>query len=142
LGQPANAIASNWIELDGERAGGVEQNGLTQRGLVLWKIEQPLRLRSQTSGLQLNGDISGQAVLVAYGCTSGTFRVTLLIKEPENVDIRVNNKLVRHLEFPSPSVNQSWHGELPVTGQLGGVCSMSVSAAGLTGTTVFEFDRG
>jgi hypothetical protein len=142
LGQPAYAIASNWIELDGERAGGVEQNGLTQKGLVLWKIDQPLRLRSQTSGLQLNGDISGQAVLVAYGCTSGTFRVTLLIKEPENVDIRVNNKLVRHLEFPSPSENQSWHGELPVTGQLGGVCSMSVSAAGLTGTTVFEFDRG
>jgi Dolichyl-phosphate-mannose-protein mannosyltransferase len=139
---PHYAIASNWIELAGEQAGGVEQQGLTQKGLTLWKLGGPLRLRSQTSGLQLNGDISGQAVLVAYGCRTGTFRVTLLIKQPENIDIRVNNKLVRHLEFPAPSENQSWHGDLPVVGQLGGVCSMSVTSTGLTGTTVFEFDRG
>jgi Dolichyl-phosphate-mannose-protein mannosyltransferase len=139
---PHYAIASNWIELAGEQAGGVEQQGLTQKGLTLWKLGGPLRLRSQTSGLQLNGDISGQAVLVAYGCRTGTFRVTLLIKQPENIDIRVNNKLVRHLEFPAPSENQSWHGDLPVVGQLGGACSMSVTSTGLTGTTVFEFDRG
>jgi dolichyl-phosphate-mannose-protein mannosyltransferase len=135
------ALASNWIELAGERAGEVEQVGLTQKGLVLWKLDRPLRLRSQTSGLQLNGDISGQAVLVAYDCTRGTFRVTLLIKQPENIDIRVNNKLVRHLEFPDPPGGQTWHGDLPVVGQLGGACSMSVSSSGLTGTTVFEFDR-
>jgi Dolichyl-phosphate-mannose-protein mannosyltransferase len=141
-GQPDYAIASNWIELAGTPSGGAEQQGLTQKGLVLWKLDRPLRLRSQTSGLQLNGDISGQAVLVAYGCTKGTFRVTLLIKQAEEVDIRVNNKLVRHLAFPSPSENQSWHGDLPVTGQLGGACSMSVSTSGLTGTTQFEFDRG
>jgi hypothetical protein len=141
-GEPEYAIASNWIELAGEPSGGVEQQGLTQKGLVLWKLEQPLRIRSQKSGLQLNGDISGQAVLVVYDCTSGTFRVTLLIKQPENVDIRVNNKLVQHLEFPSPSGGQSWHGDLPVTGQHGGECSMSVTSTGLTGTTVFEFDRG
>jgi uncharacterized protein YdbL (DUF1318 family) len=139
---PHYAIASNWIELAGEPSGGVEQQGLTQKGLVLWKLDGPLRLRSQVSGLQLNGDISGQAVLVAYGCTTGTFHVTLLIKQAENVDIRVNNKLVRHLEFPSPSEGQSWHGDLPVVGQLGDVCSMSVTSSGLTGTTVFEFDRG
>jgi hypothetical protein len=139
---PDYAIASNWIELAGTPSGGAEQQGLTQKGLVLWKLDRPLRLLSQTSGLQLNGDISGQAVLVAYGCRTGTFRVTLLIKQPENVDIRVNNKLVRHLEFPSPVEGQSWHGDLPVVGQLGGACSMSVTSSGLTGTTVFEFDRG
>jgi hypothetical protein len=139
---PHYAVASNWIELAGEPSGGVEQQGLTQKGLVLWKLDGPLRLRSQVSGLQLNGDISGQAVLVAYGCTTGTFHLTLLIKQAEKVDIRVNNKLVRHLEFPSPSEGQSWHGDLPVVGQLGDVCSMSVTSSGLTGTTVFEFDRG
>jgi hypothetical protein len=138
---PHYAIASNWIELAGEQAGGAEQQGLTQKELVLWKLDGPLKLRSQKSGLLPNGDISGQAVLVAYGCTTGTFRVTLLIKQPENVDIRVNNKLVRHLEFPKPAEGQSWHGELPVVGQLGGACSMSVTSSGLTGTTVFEFDR-
>jgi hypothetical protein len=137
--KPRFAIASNWIELAGKRAAAVEQVGLTQKGLALWKLRGRLRLRSQISGLQLNGDISGQAVLVAYGCRTGTFRVTLLIKEPQKIDIQVNNKLVRHLEFPSGG--RTWHGDLPVVGQLGGACSMTVSSSGLTGTTQFEFDR-
>jgi hypothetical protein len=139
--KPRFAIASNWIELAGKRAAAVEQVGLTQKGLALWKLRGRLRLRSQISGLQLNGDISGQAVLIAYGCRTGTFRVTLLIKQPENIDIRVNNKLVRHLEFPNPPGGQTWHGDLPVVGQLGGACSMSINTSGLTGTTQFEFDR-
>jgi hypothetical protein len=139
---PHYAIASNWLELAGIPSGGAEQQGLTQKGLVLWKLDGPLRIRSQTSGLQLNGDLAGQGVLVAYGCTRGTFRVTLLIKQPEKIDIRVNDKLVRHLDFPSPSPGQSWHGDFPVSGQHGGACSLSVTSTGLTGTTVFAFDRG
>ena len=58
-----------------------------------------------------------RAVLVAYGCTTGTFRLTLLIKQPETIDIRVNDALVRHLDFPSPPEGQSWHGDFPVTGR-------------------------
>jgi hypothetical protein len=139
---PHYAVAPNWIELAGDPVGEVAQQGLTQKGLVLWKLDGPLRLRSQTSGLQLNGDISGQAVLVAYGCRTGTFRVTLLIKQGEMLDIRVNDKVVKHLDFSSSAGEQTWHGEFPVVGQLGGACSMSVTAGGLTGTTVFEFDRG
>jgi hypothetical protein len=141
-GEPRYAIASNWIELAGKLSGGAEQQGLTQKGLFLWKLDGPLRMRSQTSGLQLNGDLAGQGVLVAYGCTTGTFQVTLLIKEPEKIDIRVNDKLVRHLEFPSPSPGQSWHGDFPVSGQHGDACSLSVTSTGLTGTTQFRFDRG
>ena len=136
------AIASNWIELAGKQRGGVAQQGLTQKGLVLWKLRRPLRLRSRVTGLQLNGDIAGQAVLLAYKCRSGTFRVTLLIKEPEVVDIRLDNKLVRHLEFPHPSENQPWHGDFPVANRGGRSCSMSVTSPGLVGTTQFEFDRG
>jgi Dolichyl-phosphate-mannose-protein mannosyltransferase len=134
-------IASNWIELAGRRAGSVDQQGLTQKGLVLWKVDKPLRMRSEVAGLQLNGDIAGQAVLVARECTSGTFRVTLLIKQPEVVDIRLDNRLVRHLEFSHPSANQPWHGEFPISQPGGGVCSFSVTSPGLVGTTQFEFDR-
>ncbi|MGE5273885.1 MAG: glycosyltransferase family 39 protein [Verrucomicrobiota bacterium] len=141
-GKPRYVIASNWIELAGKPAGAVEQQGLTQRGLALWKRRGRLRMRSQTSGLELNGDISGQAVLVAYGCRSGTFRVTLLVKQSEKIDIRVDDKLVRHLEFPSPSEGQSWHGDFPVSQPNSGTCSLSVTSTGLTGTTQFAFDRG
>lgn len=141
-GKPRFAIASNWIELAGKPVGKVEQQGLTQKGLVLWKRRGRLRMRSQTSGLELNGDISGQAVLVAYGCKTGTFRVTLLVKQPEKIDIRLNDRLVRHLEFPSPPEGQSWHGDFPVSQPNGGTCSFSVTSTGLTGTTQFAFDRG
>ena len=54
------AIASNWIELVGDRAGEVAQQGLHQRGLVLWKVDNPMRVRSWTSGIEANGDIYGR----------------------------------------------------------------------------------
>jgi len=133
------AIASTWLELSGKRRGQVVQQGLTQQGLNLWKLNRPLRIKSWVSGLEPNGDIAGEARLVVYGCKEGTFSITLLIKQPEKVDIRIDGKLVRHLDFP---VGQNWHGDLPVTPHSGGTCQLSVASTGLTGTTVFEFQRG
>ena len=145
VGQPSHlartryAIVSNWIKLHGERRGEVTQQGLNQTGLVLWKLEQPLRLRTWISGLEPNGDISGEARLVAYNCKSGTFSVTLLIKQAEVVDISIDGNPVRHLEFPGPT---TWHGDLPVPERAGGTCTLTVKPTGLAGTTVFEFHRG
>jgi hypothetical protein len=139
LARTRYAIVSNWIKLHGERRGDVTQQGLNQTGLVLWKLEQPLRLRSWISGLEPNGDISGEARLVAFNCKSGTFSVTLLIKQAETVDISIDGKPVRHLEFPGPT---TWHGDLPVPERAGGTCTLSVKPTGLAGTTVFEFHRG
>ena len=48
-----------------------QQQGLTQAGLVLWHLaDVPLRMLSQTSGLQVNGDIYGPDTgrLDAYDC--------------------------------------------------------------------------
>ena len=139
LARTRYAIVSNWIKLHGERKGDVTQQGLNQTGLVLWKLEQPLRLRSWISGLEPNGDISGEGRLVAFNCKSGTFSVTLLIKQAEAVDISIDGKPVRHLEFPGPT---TWHGDLPVPERAGGTCTLSVKPTGLAGTTVFEFHRG
>jgi hypothetical protein len=139
LARTRYAIVSNWIKLHGERRGEVTQQGLNQTGLVLWKLEQPLRLRSWISGLEPNGDISGEARLVAYNCKSGTFSVTLLIKQAETVDISIDGNPVRHLEFPGPT---TWHGDLTVPERAGGTCTLTVKPTGLAGTTVFEFHRG
>jgi len=138
LGRTRYAIASNWIQLHGERQGDVVQQGLEQTGLVLWKLEQPLRLRTWTSGLEPNGDIAGEAKLVAYKCKGGTYSVTLLIKQAEAVDISLDGKPIRHLEFPGPT---TWHGDLPVPERPGGTCTLSVKPTGLAGATVFEFHR-
>jgi hypothetical protein len=133
------AIASNWIELAGKRKADVTQEGLTQRGLVLWKFKRPLRLRSWISGLEPNGDIAGEAKLVAYDCKAGTFSVTLLIKEAQAVDVALDGTPIRHLVFPGPT---TWQRDIPISGRPGKTCTLSIKPTGLAGATVFEFRRG
>jgi hypothetical protein len=143
-GDPRFAVASTWFVLAGERVAQIEQQGLRQAGLVLWKLDGPLRAVSLESGLQLNGDIYAhdRANLVAYGCTRGTFRLTLIIKGPQTIDVLLDGKVLRHLDYPSPSPEEVWRGELPVSGHDGGACTFEVVSSGLLGTTVFTFDRG
>ena len=135
------AVASTWITLVGDKVKTLRQQGLTQKGLKLWQVEPPLRVGEQTSGLQVNGDIYATitARLAAYACDKGTFRLTLIPKQPETVEIRVNGRLARKLDFRSAV--PSWHGDFPASGG-GGECTLEITPTGLLGTTVFEFDRG
>jgi len=137
------AVASTWIALAGDRAAQVTQQGLTQAGLVLWRVDPPLRVSTWESGVQVNGDVYAhtQGRLVAYDCTSGTFRLTLLIKQPESVEVRLDDRTVRRLDFPSPAPNQVWRGEIRATGHHRDTCTLDLVPSGLLGTTVFEFDR-
>jgi hypothetical protein len=143
-GDPKFALASTWFELAGDRVTQIAQEGLTQAGLVLWKLDRPMRVVSRVTGLQVNGDIFAhtRARFVAYGCTQGTFRLTLLIKGPQTVDIRLDGRVVQQLDFPSPAPDEVWRGELPVTGHKDDACTLEVEPTGLVGTTVFTFDRG
>jgi hypothetical protein len=138
------AVVSTWIALVGDRVAEVAQQGLTQAGLALWRVEPPLRILTRVGGLQVNGDVyaSTTARLDAYGCTSGTFRLTLIVKEAETIEIRLDGKVVRRLDYPSPRPDEVWHGELPVSGHSHDTCTLEVAPTGLLGTTVFQFDRG
>ncbi len=142
--QPTSyALVSNWFALVGDRVAQVTQLGLAQGGLNLWRLDTPLRVSTHTVGLQVNGDVYANTVaqLVAYDCTGGTFRLTLLVKQPETIDLRLNGKLVRRLDFPSPKPDEVWRGGLDVAGHAHDVCTLEVAPTGLLGTTVFEFDR-
>jgi len=139
--QPGDyAVVSTWTTLVGDVRKEVEQVALTQAGLRLWRVEPPMRMLDQISGLQVNGDVFSTitARLAAYACRAGTFRVTLIPKQAETVEIRVNGRLVRRLEFAEAT--SSWHGDFPAEGR-GGECTLEVTPTGLLGTTVFQFDR-
>ena len=138
------AVVSSWFELVGSRVAQVMQQGLSQAGLALWRIDLPLRVSTRLSGVQLNGDVYTHtpARLVAYGCTRGTFRLTLLIKEPETIEIRLDGRLARRLSYPSPAPDEVWRGEIPVAGHADDACTLELASSGLIGTTVFAFDRG
>ncbi len=138
------AVVSTWFTLVGEAVAQVTQSGLSQTGLKLWKVEPPLRLATRITNVKPNGDIyAGEHGQVAvYGCTRGTFRLTLLIKEPETVDLVLNGNRVQHLSFPSPQPQQVWHGTVPVSVSRSGTCFLQIRPSGLLGSTVLEFDRG
>ncbi len=139
--QPGDyAVVSTWTTLFGEKLKGVKQVALTQAGLRLWQVDPPLRMRDRISGLQVNGDIFATitARLEAFACRTGTFRLTVIPKQPQTVEIRVNGRLVRRLTFAEAT--SSWHGDFPANGR-GGECTFEVTPTGLLGTTVFQFDR-
>lgn len=138
------AVVSTWIDLVGARVAQVMQQGLSQAGLVLWRVDPPLRVSTWLSGLQVNGDVYAhtRARLVVYGCTRGTFRLTLLIKQPETVDILLDGRLLRRLDYPSPAPDEVWRGVVDVAGHAHDTCTLELAPSGLIGTTVFTFDRG
>ena len=105
-----------------------------------WLNGPPLRFSTWKTGVQPNGDVSAThtARLRAYSCKRGIFRLTMIVKQPQTVEIRVNGRLARRLNFRVPI--PSWHGAFPADGH-GGHCTLEVTPTGLLGTTVFEFDR-
>ncbi len=137
-------VASTWLTLAGKPVAQLAQSGLTHAGLVLWEIEPPLRLFTRTFGLQPNGDIygSGRGRLVAYDCPPGAFQLTLLVKQPQTVDLVLNGKRYRRLRFDAPRPDEVWQGTVPATGpRPGRTCTLDVLPSGLLGTTVFTFQR-
>jgi len=139
--QNAYVVTSNWIEMDGEPVAHVAQSGVSQEGLVLWNVKHPLRMLSRTTGLQPNGDIYGPTIgaLTVYDCRQGTLRLTLIVKQAGPVDIKVNGRVIKHLDFKA--AQPSWHGDIPIRTP-GGRCVIEVEQNGLIGTTQFAFDRG
>ena len=138
-----HAVVSSWFTLVGSPVAQVTQYGLSQAGLKAWDVEPPLRLSTRITSVQPNGDVyAGEhAQIAVYGCTRGTFRLTLLIKEAETVDLVLNGNRVRHLTFPSPSAQPVWRGTIPVSVRRPTTCFLQIRPSGLLGSTVLEFVR-
>ena len=113
-----------------------------QAGLRLWQLDLRPRVLTQATGLQTNGDIyPGQTGrLVAYGCGTGTWGITLLVKETGTIALRQDTRLLRSV---SVQAGEIWRGEIPALPPpvTGGLCELEVSPSGLLGTTRFEFVR-
>ena len=133
------AVAPLQYAFRGEQVAEARQVGTDRQGLGLWRLEQPLRLSTITSGLFENGDVDREATLTAYGCDAGTFDAVLLVKEPQTVSVFLNGRLVEQQEFATPT---TWHPAVPVPpGSVDRACKLRVVPGALLGTTRFAFDR-
>jgi hypothetical protein len=142
LGQPLRAespfvLASTAFTFFGEPVAGVDQQGLVQKGLILWRLDEGRGLSTVLTGVQGSGDIYGPAKLVAYDCTGGRFEVTLVAKgAPVTVDYRAA-ELGRIELAPEQVVNAT----IPAAPS-DGVCTLDLEPTGLVGSTRFAFVRG
>ncbi|MDX6510894.1 MAG: hypothetical protein QOE36_398, partial [Gaiellaceae bacterium] len=105
-------VSSSWLTFRGRRVAEAPQAEIPQAGLVLWQLRPPARLATSKTGLLPNGDMyaPGHGRLVVYGCGSGTFHLTLLAKQPQQVRVLLNFQLAQQRTFPKPD---TWDLEIP-----------------------------
>jgi hypothetical protein len=135
-----NVVASSFIEVVGTRLGEAVQTGTGQRALVLWRVEPPLRVSSRVTGMHANGDVYAAARLTAYGCTEGSFVVTLIAKGDQTVEFVRDDRPVLRRSFRDGETATETVPAAPAAP--GGICTFDVDPTGLLGTTRFEFLRG
>jgi hypothetical protein len=141
-------VASTNLVFVGRQLAQIQQVGIDQPGLVLSKLDRPFKLLSRKTGVQANGDIfaTGQGRVTVYGCRRGAFALTLLVKEAETIDIKLNGRLYRRLDFSSgpPAEGGVWRGRVPTPAAANGqgICTLDLFPSGLLGTTVFEYGPG
>ena len=129
---PPYVLASTNFTFTGEPVAEIAQQGLLHRGLVLWRGDD-LALRTVRVGVQGSGDIYGPARLVAYGCTGGTFELTLVAKgSPVTIDYRAAE--LGAIELAPEQVANVSIPAAPVDG----VCTLDLEPSGIVGSTRFE----
>jgi hypothetical protein len=141
LDAPRYVVASTTFTFFGRKVAEVRQVGIEQAGLDLWRLDPPARLSTHTSGVLANGDIAaGGATLVAYACARGDFVLTLLVKQPQLVEISRNGDTFERFDFSTLPPDGVWRGRVPAVAR-DGTCELGLHPSGLVGTTVFLFER-
>jgi hypothetical protein len=141
LGAPRYVVASTAFTFFGTKLAEVRQVGIQQAGLRLWRLDPPARLSTATTGILADGQVAaGGATLRAYGCTRGDFVLTLLVKQPQMVDLGRNGQPFERLDLTTPPPDGVWRGRVPAVAQ-DGTCELDLRPTGLLGTTVFLFER-
>jgi hypothetical protein len=107
-------------------------------GLVLWRLQRPATLSMVATGIQPNGDMTGRATLVVYGCAGGRLDVTLLPKATDVVTISLENKVVLRHRIAGLD---SWLASVPVPASHPPLCRFTIRGGPLLGSTVRSFDR-
>jgi hypothetical protein len=144
--QPPFAVVPQNYTLTGEPLANAPQVGTDRQGLELWRIDPPLRISTVTFGLLPGGDINpaiglAEAGLITYGCSSGSFKLALFVKEPETIRVFLDDRLIRQATFRTTT---TWYLTIPIHATPAGtnrICVLKVRPTGLTGTNPFEFQR-
>ena len=141
LDAPRYVVASTTFTFEGTKLAEARQSGIQQAGLDLWRLDPPAKLSTRTTGVLADGQVApGGATLLAYGCRRGEFVLTLLVKQPQTVEIALNGETFERLDFTTLPPDGIWRGRVPAVAEKG-TCELELRPSGLLGTTVFLFER-
>jgi hypothetical protein len=118
----------------------LEQYGIMQAGLILWRLKGDLKLSYVVAGVRPDGDMHEPGRMVANECAGGYFHITLIAKASRRVDILVNGKHYRTLRFSKDT--DTYSETIPAVPQRRfRTCTLEVRPDSLLGSTYFEFLR-
>ncbi len=131
-------VAPSAITLAGERLADRPVGDSETHGLIAWKPEVPARVSLRVDGLLPNGDFSGMARMVVYGCRPGTLDVTILGKTGDPVRAYVDGFEVATLQTPA---GESEIHRIPAPPYADGTrpCIFDLENPGFAGTTTIVF---
>lgn len=113
-----------------------------QTGMVLWRVEPPLRMSRRIVGLRPNGDLHGEeaARIEVFGCEPGELQLTLLGKQGLPTRIRSRGTTLAERAIPPGAV---WRIAVPAPPSADGTgrCVYVLETDGLVGSTRIEFIR-
>lgn len=113
-----------------------------QPGMVLWRVEEPLRVSRRIVGLRPNGDLyTGESARIRiFGCGPGRLELTLLGKEGKPTRVyRGDEILVERAIRPG----KVWRPTVPAPPAADGTgsCVYRLESDGLVGSTRIEYVR-
>ena len=113
-----------------------------QPGMVLWRVDSPLRLSRRIVGLRPNGDLHPKesARIEVFACGPGRLELTLLGKEGLPTRVRLGDEVVAEYAIPAGKV---WRPAIPAPASADGSgrCVYRLETDGLVGSTRIEFVR-
>jgi hypothetical protein len=104
--------------------------------LVLWKVEQPLRL-AQWVQVAKAGELVQRVEVREYGCRGGTLSLRLLSQAPQHVVVARNDRRFRVVSLPA---GKPWQGRIPGV-PLRGQCNFELAPEQSLDLQRVEFDR-
>jgi hypothetical protein len=133
-------VAPSTTRFIGEQVARLDQYGIMQPGLILWRLDDEAKLSFTVTGVRPDGDLHEPGRVVANECEGGYFRVTLIAKASRRVDLLVNGKPYKTVRFTKDS--DTYTEDIPAAPdtQLG-TCTLDVRPDSLLGSTQFEFLR-
>jgi hypothetical protein len=124
----------------GDQIARLDQYGIQQAGLILWRIRGEVKLSYTVSGVRPDGDLHEPGRMIANECAGGYFRITLIAKASRRVELLLNGRHYRTLRFKSG--RDTYSEDIPAVPQTDfRTCTLEVRPDSLLGSTHFEFLR-